>query len=262
MWSRRSSGRSRTSMTRRSRPCSSPSPTAAGTPMRAPSSRMSPRRSMCGSARSRRMSTLWAASPSSSPGACRAPARCWNIRAAGDLRSPTATPVACAGSAFIPRRSPPRPLRRLAMIRLRAALLALPLLLAGCGDHARLNIAETSGPAPQIPPPVSPAAMLIPTIHIAQASHWPAGAMPVAAPGLRVTPFATGLDHPRWLLVLPNGDVLVAETSAPPPDPGYEDHSIKGYFFHLFEEKAGSAVPSANRITLLRDANGDGVAEL
>jgi len=77
-----------------------------------------------------------------------------------------------------------------------------------------------------------------------------------------VAPFATGLDHPRWLLTLPNGDVLVAETSAPPPEPGFEDHSIKGYFFRLFQEKAGSAVPSPNRITLLRDADGDGVAEI
>jgi glucose/arabinose dehydrogenase len=147
------------------------------------------------------------------------------------------------------------------MPRLPAACLAFSLLLAGCGDHARLNIAETSGPAPEIPPPVPPAVMLIPTVHIAQASHWPEGTTPVAAPGLRVTPFATGLQHPRWMLVLPNGDVLVAETSAPPPDPGYEDHSIKGFFFHLFQQKAGSAVPSPNRIILLRDADGDGVAE-
>ena len=125
------------------------------------------------------------------------------------------------------------------MTRLPAALLALPLLLAGCGDHARLNIAETSGPAPQIP---RPAWMLIPTIHVAPARSWRNGAMPVAAAGLQVAPFATGLEHPRWLLTLPNGDVLVAETSAPPPEPGFEDHSIKGYFFRLFQEKAGSAV--------------------
>ncbi|MBV9882386.1 MAG: sorbosone dehydrogenase family protein [Sphingomonadaceae bacterium] len=145
------------------------------------------------------------------------------------------------------------------MTRLPAALLALPFVLTGCGDHARLAIAETSGPNPEIP---RPASMLLPTVHVAQASHWPAGATPVAAPGLQVAPFATGLDHPRWLLTLPNGDVLVAETSAPPPEPGFEDHSLKGYFFHLFQEKAGSAVPSPNRITLLRDADGDGVAEV
>ena len=145
------------------------------------------------------------------------------------------------------------------MTRLPAALLAVPLLLAGCGDHARLNIAETTGPAPTLPPPAS---MLIPTVHVARATGWPAGTTPTPAPGLQVAPFATGLEHPRWLLALPNGDVLVAETAAPPPDPGYEDQSIKGYFFRLFQEQAGSAVPSPNRITLLRDADGDGVAEI
>ena len=107
------------------------------------------------------------------------------------------------------------------MIRLPAAFLALPLLLAGCGDHARLNIAETSGPTPQIP---RPASMVLPTVHVAQASHWPAGATPTPAAGLQVAPFAAGLDHPRWLLSLPNGDVLGAETAAPPPEPGFEDH--------------------------------------
>jgi glucose/arabinose dehydrogenase len=74
-----------------------------------------------------------------------------------------------------------------------------------------------------------------------------------------VTAFATGLDHPRWLYVLPNGDVLVAETGGPvrPKD----GRGIKGFFFKLFQKKAGSAVPSADRISLLRDADGDGVAE-
>src|SRR5205085_902910 len=92
--------------------------------------------------------------------------------------------------------------------------------------------------------------------------HWPQGAQPVAAPGLQVAPFATGLEHPRWLYTLPNGDVLVAETNAPPPDPAHRDRSIKGFFFRLFQKRAGSGVPSPNRITLLRDADGDGVAEV
>jgi len=140
-----------------------------------------------------------------------------------------------------------------------APLLAACALLAGCGDTARLHLGQSTGPAPQLPPPVR---TLIPTIHVADAESWPAGMTPTAAPGLEVRAFATGLDHPRWLLSLPNGDVLVAETAAPPPDPAHEDHSIKGYFFRLFQRKAGSAVPSANRITLLRDADGDGVAEV
>jgi glucose/arabinose dehydrogenase len=82
----------------------------------------------------------------------------------------------------------------------------------------------------------------------------------MAAAGTRVNAFATGLEHPRWLYVLPNRDVLVAETNAPPkPD---DNKGIKGWFFKRYQKKAGGAVPSANRITLLRDADGDGVAEL
>jgi glucose/arabinose dehydrogenase len=112
------------------------------------------------------------------------------------------------------------------------------------------------GPAPALPPPVRTA---IPTVHVAAAEPWAAGAKPVAAPGLEVEAFALGLDHPRWLAVLPNGDVAVAETNAPKrPRDG---RGIKGFFFKMFQRKAGGAVPSANRITLLRDRDGDGVAE-
>ena len=81
----------------------------------------------------------------------------------------------------------------------------------------------------------------------------------MAPAGTTVTAFATGLVHPRWLYVLPNGDVLVAETNA--PERPKDNRGIKGWFFKLFQKKAGGAVPSANRITLLRDADGDGVAE-
>jgi glucose/arabinose dehydrogenase len=96
-------------------------------------------------------------------------------------------------------------------------------------------------------------------VHVVTAKSWPAGAKPVAAEGTAVAAFGQGLDHPRWLYVLPNGDVLVAETNAPPrPD---DNKGIKGWFFKKFQKKAGGAVPSANRITLLRDADGDGVAE-
>ena len=82
---------------------------------------------------------------------------------------------------------------------------------------------------------------------------------PVPATDLSVDAYATGLDHPRWLHVLPNGDVLVAETNAPPGSEGV--HGFKGMVFRKVQSWAGAGVPSANRITLLRDADGDGVAE-
>ncbi len=112
------------------------------------------------------------------------------------------------------------------------------------------------GAKPALPQPkTSP----IPTVNIAEARGWPSGGKPVAAPGLSVAVFARELDHPRWLYVLPNGDVLVAETNG--PERPEDNTGIKGWFFKHFQKKAGAGVPSANRITLLRDADGDGIAE-
>jgi glucose/arabinose dehydrogenase len=106
---------------------------------------------------------------------------------------------------------------------------------------------------------VAPKESLIPTINVAKATSWPAGAKPTAASGMTVNAFATGLDHPRSLYVLPNGDVLVAETNAPPkPEDG---KGVRGWAQKYFQRRAGAATPSANRITLLRDADGDGIAE-
>jgi glucose/arabinose dehydrogenase len=130
------------------------------------------------------------------------------------------------------------------------------LLLAGCGERAELPEQSSQGPNPQIP---APRTGFIPTVNIADATGWPDQERPMPAEGLAVKAFATGLDHPRWMLVLPNGDVLVAETNAPPQP---EDaKGIKGWFFSLFQGWAGAGTPSANRITLLRDADKDGVAE-
>ena len=127
-------------------------------------------------------------------------------------------------------------------------------VLTAC-ESARLPVEKGMGPNPALP---APRQTLIPTVRIAPAKGWPAGVTPVAAAGRSVTAFATGLDHPRWLYVLPNGDVLVAETNAPPkPEPKGLRAMLMRYFF----KKAGAATPSANRITLLRDADGDGVAE-
>jgi glucose/arabinose dehydrogenase len=141
--------------------------------------------------------------------------------------------------------------------RAHAITLTAALLLAACGDMATLPPAAGMGPTPVLPPPVS---RLLPTVHVASAIGWANGATPQAAAGTRVAAFARDLEHPRWLLVLPNGDVLVAETNAPPkPDDG---HGIKGWLMGLFMQRAGAGVASANRITLLRDTDGDGVADL
>jgi glucose/arabinose dehydrogenase len=100
---------------------------------------------------------------------------------------------------------------------------------------------------------------VIPTLHVAKAIGWPAGGRPTAERDTRVSAFARDLDHPRWLYVLPNGDVLVAEADAPPkPD---DAKGISGKIHKLVMKHAGSGSrPSANRITLLRDAHGDGSA--
>jgi glucose/arabinose dehydrogenase len=128
--------------------------------------------------------------------------------------------------------------------------------LTACARPARLPVTAGIGPEPVLP---HPSESVVPTIYVVKATGWSPHATPVAADGLRVVAFARGLSHPRWLYVLPNGDVLVAETNAPkrPED----NKGIKGIFFRLFQRKAGGAVPSANRITLLRDGDGDGVAE-
>ncbi len=136
------------------------------------------------------------------------------------------------------------------------AVAGVVFLLCGCGPEARLSVAAGTGPDPKLPPPQS---SLLPTVNIAPANRWPDGAKPETVAGTDVVAFARGLDHPRWLHVLPNGDVLVAETNAPkrPKDGG----GIKAWVQGKIMAKAGAAVPSANRITLLRDTDGDGAAD-
>ena len=147
---------------------------------------------------------------------------------------------------------------RLTSPSLIALLLGMVVLaLCACGDVATLPVSAGSGSQPTLPPPQH---TLIPTVNIAPAQGWPAGATPQAAAGMRVVAFARDLDHPRWVYVLPNGDVLVAESNAPPkPDDG---KGIRGWIMGLVMKRAGAGVPSANRITLLRDTDGDGVADL
>ena len=124
------------------------------------------------------------------------------------------------------------------------------------GTPAKLTLAQTQGTKPEIPEPTT---SLFPTMKIAPAVGWKDAEAPTPAAGLAVNAFAVGLDHPRWMLALPNGDVLVAESNAPPQESS--DGSIKSWVAGLVMARAGAKAPSANRITLLRDANGDGVAE-
>ncbi len=136
-----------------------------------------------------------------------------------------------------------------------ASLIVTPLMARA--EQATVPFESGVGPNPILPPP-NPT--VIPTVNIAPARGWPTGGKPHAAYGLAVNAYAIGLDHPRWLYTLPDGDVLVAETNAPPkPEDG---KGIEGFFMGFFMKRAGADTPSANRITLLRDRDRDGVAEI
>ena len=140
---------------------------------------------------------------------------------------------------------------------------ATPFALCGCvlafamADGRAQAPPPGTGPDPALPPPHH---RLIPRVDIAPAVGWRDGEAPTPAAGLVLTRFASGLDHPRWLLVLPNGDVLVAESNGPAGKGGIR--GIKGAVMKMVMKRAGAGVPSAERITLLRDADHDGVAEL
>ena len=136
-------------------------------------------------------------------------------------------------------------------------LALLTVTMAACGASEQLPEGASFGANPTLPQPDT---SLIPTVRIAPAKGWSGDKTPKAAEGFSVKAFASNLDHPRWLHVLPNGDVLVAETNAPAkPDDG---QGIKGWVMKLVMSRAGAGVPSANRISLLRDVDGDGVAEM
>ncbi len=135
-------------------------------------------------------------------------------------------------------------------------LSALLPLWACSNGHTETAVTQDTGPSPVL---AEPGTSLIPTVDIAPAVGWPAQGKPTPASGFSVNAFASGLDHPRTVYVLPNGDVLVAETNAPPK--ADDGGGLKGMVSGMVMNKAGAGVPSANRITLLRDADGDGVAE-
>jgi glucose/arabinose dehydrogenase len=135
--------------------------------------------------------------------------------------------------------------------------LACTLVVTACAHEAPQPIEQVGfGRNPTLPEQQH---KTIPTVNVADAVGWSTSEVPTAGAGMKVNAFASDLDHPRWLYVLPNGDVLVAETNAPVrPDEG---KGVKGYFMKSAQKKAGAGVESPNRITLLRDTDGDGVAD-
>jgi len=136
-----------------------------------------------------------------------------------------------------------------------ALVLAATSVLFACSAEA--PVIRDVGPEPDLPPPDE---SLLPTVNIAPAIGWSEGGTPLAAEGLEVNAFAAGLDHPRWLYRLPNGDILVAESNA--PQRSGEDQGLREWIAGKIMSKAGAGVPSADRITLLRDTSQDGTADL
>ena len=138
----------------------------------------------------------------------------------------------------------------------RVCLFSAVFALGACSESAKLPLADSYGANPTLP---SPNPTLIPTVNIAPAKGWPEDGKPIPAPGTTVSALARNLDHPRWLYVLPNGDVLVAESNKPAkPDEG---QGIRAWIMKQVMKKAGAGVPSANRITLLRGVNAAGEAQ-
>lgn len=136
-------------------------------------------------------------------------------------------------------------------------LVVAAALVAACGEVARLPVEAGMGPRPELP---APNPTLIPTVNTAKAVGWADTGLPTPASGLAVTAYVRGLDHPRWLYVLPNGDVLVAESNAP-PKPAEASGGIKDWAAGIVMKRAGARTPSANRITLLRGLTPDGAAQ-
>ncbi|MBD8124283.1 sorbosone dehydrogenase family protein [Pseudomonas lutea] len=138
-------------------------------------------------------------------------------------------------------------------------------MLSACGETAKLPFQAGVGPQPQLPEPNS---SLIPTVKVSKAVGWNGTDTPKAAEGFKVSALAENLDHPRWLYSLPNGDILVAESNKPPKPEGAKDGGsgvmawIKRTATGIVMSRVGAEAESANRISILRDADGDGRAEM
>ena len=151
-----------------------------------------------------------------------------------------------------------RPRTRLATLMIAGTLLGAGAIagwkVIARPEQARLPLASSFGPTPTLP---SPNPTLVPTINVATPVGWAKEQTPQPARGLAVHAFATGLDHPRWLYTLPNGDILVAETNSP----GTDIDTLKNKAARFVMGWAGAGEKSPDRIVLLRDTNGDGTAD-
>ncbi|MEA3044937.1 MAG: hypothetical protein QOH47_2775 [Sphingomonadales bacterium] len=135
-----------------------------------------------------------------------------------------------------------------------SSALAWLLALAACGQ-AVAPPSTQYGANPELP---APHQYILPPMRVARAIGWGTAEVPAVPVGLEVRAFATGFEHPRSVYTLPNGDVLVVETQGPPAPV----NRPKDYVMALFQLVGGSGAPGGNRITLLRDVNGDGQPDL
>jgi glucose/arabinose dehydrogenase len=137
-----------------------------------------------------------------------------------------------------------------------AAAVAVSLMAgAACAEKPTLPVEQRTGPTPTLP---APHKSFLPTLKTPKAGAWAEGAAPAVPAGFVVNRFAERLDHPRWVYVLPNGDVLAA-LSATEPKPA---KSLMELVQNMVQKRVGAQEPSPDQIVLLRDADGDGVAEL
>ncbi|WP_395392448.1 PQQ-dependent sugar dehydrogenase [Novosphingobium sp. BL-8A] len=148
------------------------------------------------------------------------------------------------------------------LIKVAVVLLLIILAIVGViawaqySNTSDLPLEATTGKDPKL---VEPNPQTIPSVKLVKTVGWGQGEAPTAAQGFTVNRFAEGLDHPRTMLTLPNGDVLVAETNAPA---GNKPSGITGMVMGWMFSRVGADVPSPDKIVLLRDADGDGKAEV
>lgn len=138
-----------------------------------------------------------------------------------------------------------------------ASVCAAALMLAGCDDNSPFDVQSQIGPDPNLPEQQQ---YLFPPMHISGVNRWQQGQAPTVPAGLKIQAMAQDLVHPRSVYTLPNGDILVVESNGPPA-PVHRPKEIVMNWIESLSTGGGSGPKPENRITLLRDTNGDGVPE-